>query len=176
MNNFQKNIYSIYIQKNFKLVDKAFQNDIGFDVKCIKEPDVIGEKFIGEDVYLSIDYIEYDTGIRIDPTQRNKEKIFCLLFPRSSISNKTSLVLANSIGLVDPDYRESIKFRFRYLYQPSDLININDKIALKLNRKKIYSIGDKIGQIVFCKNIDVDLKYVDELSQSIRSGFGSTGD
>lgn len=102
------------------------------------------------------EYIEYDTGIAFEIP----EGYVGLLFPRSSVSN-TSLILANSVGVIDSDYRGSIKFRFK-----------------KVNsHEKIYLHGDKIGQIVFVELPKIELQEVDELTDTERSdkGFGSTG-
>jgi dUTPase len=109
--------------------------------------------------------------------QRNgEENIFALLFPRSSISSKTNLILANSIGLIDPSYRQSLKFRFKYIFQPEDLVSVADKFAIKINEKKLYKVGERIGQTVFVRNLNVEFNYVEQLIGSARSGFGSTGD
>jgi dUTPase len=171
MNN---NKNKVFVQKHFKLEPKTWQRDIGFDVKAISDPSIVGSKF--NEHYLSIDYIEYDTGIKLDTIQKNSEEdIFTMVFPRSSISKK-NLILANSIGLIDPEWRNSIKCRFKYIPQPEDFVFLYEKIYIKPNMDKIYKLGDKICQLVFSKNINIDIQYVEQLMETGRGGFGSTGE
>jgi dUTPase len=168
-------ITKIFVKNNIKLESKSSPFDIGVDVKAVSM-DVVGTRY---DSYLygSIDYIEYDTGIFLDSLKRNnEEQIYTLVYPRSSISKK-NLLLCNSVGLIDPNYRDTIKLRFKYVYQPSDLVTQGDSTLIKINEKKIYSLGDKIGQLVFVKSLPVSFEYVPELMPSDRSGgFGSTGE
>lgn len=86
-----------------------------------------------------------------------------IVVPRSSLS-KTNWVLANSIGVIDADYRGEWMVVFRCLgemiYQPLP-----------------YGIGDRVAQIYFEKIEDIDIEEVEELSNTERGegGFGSTG-
>ena len=170
MNNKNK----IFIKKDFRLQDKNWTRDIGHDARAIREPEIVGKTYMNG-LYSSIDYIEYDTGICLDTIQRGSdEDVFTLVFPRSSISN-TNLMLANSIGVIDPEWRESIKCRFEYIAQPEDFVFIDSKCYILPNVNKIYKINDKICQFIFAKNIDVDIQYVEQLTESKRGGFGSTG-
>ena len=165
----------IFIKKDFKLQEKNWPKDVGFDIKSIKDPEIKGSKYI-DGLYSNIEYIEYDTGVCLDTIQRNSEEdIFTLVFPRSSISKK-NLILANSIGLIDPEWRDSIKCRFKYIAQPEDYIFIESKCYIRLNFEKIYKLGDKICQLVFCKKENVDIQYVEQLVETGRGGFGSTGE
>lgn len=163
----------IFIKNSLRLEDKKSPFNIGVDVKAISV-EIVGQK--NGPNYASIDYIEYDTGIFLDSLKRNsEEQIYTLVYPRSSISTK-NLVLCNSVGLIDPNYRDSIKLRFKYIYQPIDLIAHYDSFLIKINENKIYSIGEKIGQLVFVKTLNTSFEYVSELAASDRSGgFGSTG-
>jgi dUTPase len=164
----------IFIKNNLKLSAKDSPFNIGIDVRAISV-DVVGVK--NNSYYSSIDYIEYDTGISIDSLKRNSEdQIYTLVYPRSSISTK-NLILCNSVGLIDPNYRDTIKLRFKYIYQPVDLVNRFDRYFIEINESKIYSVGDKIGQLVFVRSLPVTFEYVPELIPSDRSGgFGSTGE
>ena len=54
----------IFIKKDFKLQDKNWPRDIGFDVKSIKDPEIKGSKYI-DGLYSSIEYIEYVNGALI---------------------------------------------------------------------------------------------------------------
>jgi dUTP pyrophosphatase len=106
-------------------------------------------------------YIEYYTGIAIEiPVGYTG-----FLFPRSSISEK-GLMLKNSVGVIDADYRGEIKLRFK-----------NFKKFLREDDR--YAIGDKIGQLIILETPLVNLNLVpySDLSNTERStkGFGSTG-
>jgi dUTPase len=164
----------IFIKNNLRLEDKLSPFNVGIDVKAVNF-EIKGEKI--NNLYSSIDYIEYDTGIFIDSLTRNYEElIYTLVYPRSSISNK-NLLLCNSVGVIDPNYRDSIKLRFKYLYQPKDIDTFGNLFLIKIDENKIYKIGDKIGQLIFSKTINHKLEYVPELIPSDRDGgFGSTGE
>jgi dUTPase len=164
----------IFVKNNLKLESKNSQYDVGIDMVA-QNIEIVGKKI--NDCYSEISYIEYDTNIFLDPLKRNaEEQIYTLVYPRSSISKK-NLLLCNSVGLIDPNYRESIKLRFKYIYQPEDLVSHFDNFLTKINQDKIYKVGDKIGQLVFSKTIPFTIEYVPELMMSDRSGgFGSTGE
>jgi len=105
-------------------------------------------------------YIEYSTGIAVEIP----EGYAGLLFPRSSVS-KTNLILSNGVGLVDPNFRGEIRFRFK-----------NNRNTTK-QRANIYGIGDRIGQLVILPYPKITSLEVTELSETTRGegGFGSTG-
>lgn len=105
----------------------------------------------------AVAYTEYDTGLSIE-----LEPGYCgLLLPRSSISSNTSLVLANSVGLLDADFRGEIKFRFK---------------NIMFGAGKKYKVGDRIGQLLIIQYPKIKLEEVQELSDTVRGsgGFGST--
>jgi len=113
----------------------------------------------GMDVYAvskndTAKFIEYGTGLSFELP----EGYMMLVFPRSSLSNK-DLIMANHVGVLDSGYRGELKLRFR---------KIGDDV---------YSIGDKIGQIVIVPHPKIEFEEVDELSEAKRGdgGFGSTG-
>lgn len=83
-----------------------------------------------------------------------------LLFPRSSVS-KTGLAMANSVGVIDSDYRGEISAVFK----------ITDKAG------DVYQIGDRVCQLVIVPIPDIEFKEVDDISETERGhgGFGSTG-
>lgn len=170
------------------LPKKGSEFSTGHDVITASEPKIVGEYILAENNgkhYSSIDYIEYDTNLCIAPQYRKwKMKDIStiidyydsLMLSRSSVS-KYNLILANCIGLIDNDYRNSIKFRFKYIFQPEDYIMTNNGLFGKVNEKKIYQKGEKIGQLKFTKVIDAEFVLVDKLSETNRGlgGFGSTG-
>ena len=102
-------------------------------------------------------FIEYGTGIAVEIPKG----YVGLLFPRSSLS-KTSLVLANHVGVVDSGYRGEIKFRFK---------------ATPTFHQHHYEVGDKIGQLVIMPYPQIELEEVLVLNETVRGtgGFGSSG-
>lgn len=102
-------------------------------------------------------YIEYDTGIAIEIPKG----YVGLVFPRSSVS-KLDLVQANSVGVIDSSYRNSIKVRFK---------------KLKDNGVCVYVPGERIAQLIILPYPMIGFNEVKKLSDSDRGlgGFGSTG-
>lgn len=102
-------------------------------------------------------YIEYDTGIALEIPNG----YVGLVFPRSSVS-KLDLVQANSVGVIDSSYRNSIKVRFK---------------KLKDNGVCIYVPGERIAQLIILPYPMIGFNEVEKLSDSDRGlgGFGSTG-
>ena len=84
-----------------------------------------------------------------------------LIYPRSSVY-KTSLVLANHVGVIDSGYRGEIMFKYRVLNE---------------DWRDIYDVGDRIGQIIITPYPQVLFSITEELSSSDRGagGYGSTG-
>lgn len=146
----------------------------------------------------SIDYIQYDTEIQVEPSsinivskpmglgskeststfvEDNNGPYFTLLFPRSSLS-KYNLQLANSVGVIDRSYRGNIILRFNYVWQPSDLTFMKGSIVGKINKDKIYENGNKVGQLVVFKEIYPQFIINENLTDTERgkNGFGSTGE
>lgn len=82
-----------------------------------------------------------------------------LLFPRSSIE-KYGLILSNSIGVIDSNYRGEIMATFKYLSSGNQ-----------------YDIGDKAVQLIILPYPIINPIFVDELSETNRGekGFGSSG-
>jgi dUTP pyrophosphatase len=105
------------------------------------------------------DYIEYDTGIAVEIPPG-----YCgLCMPRSSNSNK-DLLLSNSVGLIDQNYRGSIRFRYKRSKEP-------DRTPLS------YAVGDRIGQLLIVPCPVIETEEVEELSDTNRGSdsFGASG-
>lgn len=129
--------------------------DAGYDVyACADGVDVYHTEG-GRRTYL---YTEYDTGVAIEPPKGYHVE----LFPRSSIT-KADLILKNSIGLIDNNYRGNLIFRFHKLQD--------------VDTNNIYKRGDRIGQMVIRKTIHMPLMVVDTLTDTSRGtgGHGSSG-
>lgn len=173
----------IYVKKveRVTLPEKGSPVSAGYDVVATSEPKIVGEPSTLKDAWKRIDYIEYETNLFIAPSSVS---FHTLIHPRSSVS-KYNLVLANSVGLVDNDYRGMVICRFKYQWQPEDMWwgtePTSDPTARKmlfgnLNLEKIYKKGDKIAQLVAEPTVTVEWEFVDNLTQTQRGegGFGST--
>ena len=100
-------------------------------------------------------YVNYGTGLAFAIPEGHVG----LLFPRSSIS-KTGLILSNSCGIIDSDYRGEVTMRFKHIKDTDN-----------------YNIGDRIGQLIIVPYPQVTFEEVSELDETVRGagGYGSTG-
>lgn len=102
--------------------------------------------------------IVYDTGIAVEIP----DGYVGLAVPRSSIADKT-LSLTNSCGIIDSNYRGTIKFKYR---------------LTELQRfAKMYEVGDRIGQLVVVPFRTPEYVEASDLSDTNRgsAGWGSSG-
>lgn len=138
-----------------KLNEKAVIPSYATDGSAGLDLTAISEKTFIEG---AVNYIEYGTGLAM----QIPKGFVGLIFPRSSISSNTTLVLANSVGVIDSDYTGEIKFRFK---------------SLMLAANKKYSVGDRVGQILIVPYPKVDFEEVEELNVTARGdgGFGHSG-
>lgn len=83
------------------------------------------------------------------------------VFPRSGLSMKKGITMANSVGVIDNDYTGEIKLA---------MLNVSSKD---------YTInpGDRVAQLVFIPIAHARLVEVESLEKTERGdgGFGSTG-
>lgn len=81
--------------------------------------------------------------------------------PRSGLSLKTHLLVVNSPGTIDSDYRGEVKIILGNFGTQNEVINH----------------GDRVAQIVVAPIVQCDFEVVDGLSDTDRGagGFGSTG-
>jgi dUTP pyrophosphatase len=128
-----------------------------------------------------VTYLEYDTGIKMAIPEGYVGLVFC----RSSNSDK-DLSLCNAVGVIDPNYRGTVKARFKIR---NAQIRVGD-VRLKGNKMyaesafggddlsfPIYEVGDRIVQLLVIENPKVNVNVVDELEDTNRGegGFGSSG-
>jgi dUTPase len=154
----------------------------GFDIVATSEPEIVGETY-ENGTYKRIDYIQYKTNLKVAVQKQREYSNFgytdldydILAFPRSSVS-KYNLLLANSIGLIDADYRGEVILRFKYIWQPEDYKSVNYMLQGTPNLDKIYKKGDKICQLKVTKIENVEFVITTELDSTDRGegGFGST--
>lgn len=142
------------------------------------------------DLYASRDCVispNMTEKIHTDIAVELPEGYFAQIVPRSGITLKTNLLV--QIGTIDNDYRGELgvivynKSQNPHHYQ-CDHVKLVDNTKEKVQDvlevdKGTYLIkrGDKIAQLVLHKQIDFDIKLVDDLSETKRNeqGFGSSG-
>jgi len=87
--------------------------------------------------------------------------LMALLLPRSGLATKHGITLANSVGLIDPDYRGEIK------------------VAIKNTGTKTFVINDadRIAQMLIMGFVSPEFISVKQVFNTTRGsgGFGSTG-
>lgn len=107
----------------------------------------------------------YKTGIALEIPRG----FMGLLLPRSSNAKK-SLILTNSVGILDSGYRGEIMFKYKPNYQ------YFQKTDAEKN-EQIYLVGDRVGQLIVMPFPEVVWEVVEELSETERGsgGYGSTG-
>lgn len=127
---------------------KAHGTDAGLDLTCM----AVEQK--GERLFF------LDTGVSLEPP----EGYYAELYPRSSMA-KSEFVQANSVGIIDGDYRGKVLMPVRYLGSGDPL-----QAALAL-------VGQRVGQLVLKRMEIYEVQVVSELNNTQRGsgGFGSTG-
>jgi len=98
------------------------------------------------------DKVLFDTGVKVEL----EPGYVMLLFPRSSLGNN-GLVLTNTVGVIDADYRDEIK---------AMLTNHNSFHSIHIDR------GQKYMQGVIVKH---GLAEEEEVTTERKGGVGSTG-
>jgi dUTPase len=90
-------------------------------------------------------------------------------------------VLANSVATIDHGYRNELVIRFKYIFQPEDLVIVpehgGNRIYGVVNQDTIYQKGERVIQLKARKDIPVEFELVDKLDDTVRGagGFGSSG-
>lgn len=143
-----------------KMPIKKHDSDFCYDVYACSDAEPVTD----EEGNVIPDVYRYHTGLSFE-IERAKEVPSKVKFaidarPRSSIY-KTGLVLSNSVGTIDEDYRGEMQMIFYH---------VNPRLP-------IYKKGDRICQIKIGCTYDLHFIEVNELSDTDRAqgGFGSTG-
>ncbi|MGN1403544.1 MAG: dUTP diphosphatase [Ruminococcus sp.] len=104
------------------------------------------------------DICKIPTGIAVAPSRPD---VALCIFPRSGLSTKHGITLANSVGLVDSDYRGELL------------------VALINHGKEPFTVepGMRIAQLVVLPILTPELREVTELNETARGagGFGASG-
>lgn len=103
---------------------------------------------------------KYSIGLafEIDRTGFDGYNVSLDFRPRSSVW-KTGMVLSNCVGTIDELFHSEVSAVFYHIFP---------------NMPK-YEVGDKIGQIKIGKTEPIVFEVVDELTETGRGGYGSTG-
>ena len=127
---------------------RSYQTDAGIDLSAMS----VEQKSHG--VFL------FDSGISIQIS----DGYYVEIVPRSSII-KTEFHMANSFGIIDPDYRGHILIPFRYIGQGDGIQSAEGLLK------------QRIAQMLVRKLEPCSIEVVDSLEDTVRGkgGFGSTG-
>lgn len=136
------------IKTDGKVPAYATEHSAGIDLYCKSDEDIIIK---------AKDTVKIHTGVYVEIP----EGYFGAVYPRSSTGVKKHLMLANTVGIIDSDYRGELMIFF-YNYGEED--------------QKIEN-GDRLAQLVIQPYMRCKIEKVDELADSERGegGFGSTG-
>jgi dUTP pyrophosphatase len=140
----------------------AIEGDAGLDLTAVE--------------VLKSDYksVIYNTGLAFEI----RDGYIGFIYPRSSV-RKYDLIMANSVGVVDSNYRGTVQVSFKRTVIGSIKYILNCIllfIGFGFNLKE-YELGDRICQLIILPYPQIKLKVVEELTETKRgeSGHGSTG-
>lgn len=136
------------IKTDGQIPSYATENSAGIDLHCKSDEDIIIKPK---------ETVKIHTGLYIEIP----EGYFGAVYPRSSTGVKKHLMLANTVGIIDSDYRGELMIFF---------YNYGEK-------NQVIENGDRLAQLVIQPYLKCEIKKVDELATSERGegGFGSTG-
>ena len=130
--------------ENSILPKKAGENEVGYDLTAIKQ-----DKKIGDNTYM------FDTGVSVQVS----DGYYTEIIPRSSLV-KTGYILTNSIGIIDPTYRGSLKICLTKIDPTKEDISLPFVKTQLIVRKMIQSEGIEVESL--------------EETERGDGGFGST--
>jgi dUTP pyrophosphatase len=149
--------------------------------KNAKVPERMTQDSAGYDLYSPIsvsinpnETVKINLGIRIAISTQ----CFGMIVPRSSMGIKKNIGLANTVGIIDADYRDDIIVALRNYGNEPQKINAGDRIAQIIFLQygvSTHAGNPDNGEEVGYKYLGFDV--VDELDKTERKGgIGSTGD
>lgn len=143
----------IYLAPGAQLPKLATAGSAGYDVCALENTSV----FEGRTTLVKTGiFLELPVGI------------VCQIYPRSGLATKHGIIMPNSVGILDSDYRGELMIAM------SKLPHFDGFCKYDINR------GERIAQIVFSRYERpwlTQVKEYEELSKTDRGtgGFGSTG-
>lgn len=138
------------LKPNAIIPKRATQGSAGLDLcACIDAPlEIMAGEIVKIPTGLAVEYV-------------GEETVALLIYSRSSLATKYGLTLANSVGVVDLDYRGEMM------------------VTIINHGKESYTVNpdERIAQLVVTPVLMAETEEVCELSQTKRGegGFGSTG-
>lgn len=143
-----KNLTVLKVNTDHKKPSYGTDYSAGLDIYCSNKEDI---------VIKAKEVKSIPTGLRVEIPQG----FFGAIYPRSSTGVKRNLMLANTTGVIDSDYRGEIKLFFYNYGEKDQIIKYNDRLA----------------QMIIQPYEKVKVEKVEELTESDRGegGFGSTG-
>ena len=135
---------------------RAHDSDVGYDLTIYN---IAIKTFNGEGAGI-VDHIIIDTGVALQPPPGYHVEVV----PNSRIC-KSSFVMPNSPGIIDPDYRGTIKIVLRPI-----------SCTTSVRAKALFHDGKVCGQLIIRKTEHLPMVQANELSETERGtgGFGST--
>ena len=162
----------VLLNSKAELPKKETDGSAGYDIKIIAVDKIVG------------DVIFFKTGIAIQAPEGH----YFDLAPRSSIS-KLPLMLANSIGKIDEDYRGEIIVPIRVMHseqgtgnqsdsRPSGIVQIFETKppTMSVLADKIIQERPHLVQLILKKRLECEWEQTESLDKTERAdgGFGST--
>lgn len=137
---------------------RAHDSDVGYDLTAC-EIDIKPCADLDDPDPL-VDYIMIDTCVSVEPPKGYHVEVV----PNSRIC-KTGFIMPNGIGIIDPDYRGTI----RIVLRPINPMSFDET-------RDLFPKGKVCGQLIIRKTEHIPMVQVDELSATERGtgGFGST--
>lgn len=154
--------YDLYATSVEEVRPNLFKYGTGISVEIVRDVENLGSNAV-ESIELPFLDIAQDVNIRKNlgfDFANSNIKLDIDVRPRSSIY-KTGLILCNSIGTVDEDYRGEIFCFFRKVEPDGE----------------IYNIGDAIAQMKIGFTLPIEFVEVDSLNENVErgnKGFGSS--
>jgi len=157
-------VYIEICRKDVTIPEYANIYDAGMDIRAAVDIDILPNQTI-----------VVPTGIKLAIPEGFEVQVR----PRSGLSLKTPLRLANSPGTIDSGYRDEVGVIITNTSQ-NDSDNKILPISTKGNISGIYRIkkGERIAQIVLARVPQIQFEIVDDVTKigtNRGGGFGSTG-
>ena len=144
------------VQPNAVQPKKGRAEDVGYDL-TVYSVKVASKGALGLQTFM------IDFGVKVEPP----ENYYFELVPRSSLA-WSGFIMPNSVGIIDPDYRGTLKMPLIYLGS-----------ATEAEDKAKTLIGTRIAQLILRQKHTATFIQVseEELSLTVRGkqGFGSSG-
>lgn len=161
---------SVQLDPGAAIPTRAHASDVGYDIRALRTTLITGRGvehnlatregcFQLRSFHVSCSKLKIDTGVHLTPPPG----YYVEVVPNSRLA-KTPFIMANSIGIIDPEYTGSI----RVILNPTNLLTPDDLFP--------FLPGNVVAQLIIRRKHDADFNLVDTLAPTERGngGFGST--